>query len=92
MISSLQALRFIFALFIFFQHFPIRNEEPRALLDGAGYMGVSFFLVLSGFVMSLGYAEKVKGPDFKWGTFMKKRLVRLWPLHLLRLAIWMIFD
>ena len=51
MISSLQALRFIFALFIFFQHFPIRNEEPRALLDGAGYMGVSFFLVLSGFVM-----------------------------------------
>ena len=91
MISSLQALRFIFALFIFFQHFPIRNEEPRALLDGAGYMGVSFFLVLSGFVMSLGYAEKVKGPDFKWGTFMKKRLVRLWPLHLLCLAIWMIF-
>ncbi len=53
-------------------------------------MGVSFFLVLSGFVMSLGYADKVRRPDFHWGSFMKKRLIRLWPLHILCLLIWIV--
>lgn len=89
MISSLQALRFIFALFIFAQHFPLRDGEPTALFPG-GPMGVSFFLVLSGFVMSLGYADKVRRPDFHWGSFMKKRLIRLWPLHILCLLIWIV--
>lgn len=60
MISSLQALRFIFALFIFAQHFPLRDGEAQPLLNGAGAMGVAFFLVLSGFVMSIGYAERAK--------------------------------
>lgn len=60
MISSLQALRFIFALFIFAQHFPLRDGEAQPLLNGAGAMGVAFFLVLSGFVMSISYAERVK--------------------------------
>lgn len=77
MISSLQALRFILALFIFAHHFPLRDGEPEALLEGTGPMGVSFFLVLSGFVMCLGYADKVKLPAFNWGDFMKKRLIRL---------------
>lgn len=90
MISSLQALRFIFALFIFAHHFPLRDGESDALLEGTGPMGVSFFLVLSGFVMSLGYADKVRLPNFSWGDFMKKRLIRLWPLHILCLLIWIV--
>lgn len=89
MITSLQALRFIFALFIFAEHFPISPEQP-SLLHGAGAMGVSFFLVLSGFVMSIGYEQRVQEPSFRWGDFILKRLIRLWPLHLLCLGVWII--
>ena len=89
MITSLQALRFIFALFIFAEHFPISAEETH-LLHGAGAMGVSFFIVLSGFVMSIGYEKRVQEPTFRWGDFMLKRLIRLWPLHLLCLGAWII--
>lgn len=90
MISSLQALRFIFALFIFASHYPLQDGRPEALIDGSGPMGVSFFLVLSGFVMCLGYADKVKLPTFSWRDFMKKRIIRLWPLHILCLLVWIV--
>ena len=53
-------------------------------------MGVSFFLILSGFVMSVGYEERVQLPSFSWKSFMLKRLIRLWPLHLLCLGSWII--
>lgn len=89
MITSLQALRFIFALFIFTEHFPISEDAPH-LLHGAGAMGVSFFIVLSGFVMSIGYEKRVQESAFRWKDFMFKRLIRLWPLHLLCLAAWII--
>ena len=89
MITSLQALRFVFALFVLFEHFPISPDHPYLLESGA--MGVSFFLVLSGFVMSIGYEKRVKNiSSFKWTDFMLKRLIRLWPLHLLCLATWII--
>ena len=87
MITSLQALRFIFALCVFAEHFPISEELPY-LLRGAGAMGVSFFIVLSGFVMSIGYEKRVQDPTFRWKDFMFKRLIRLWPLHLLCLGAW----
>lgn len=89
MIISLQALRFIFALFVFVEHFPVSAEET-SLLHGAGPMGVSFFIVLSGFVMSIGYEKRVQEPTFSWKDFMIKRLIRLWPLHLLCLGAWII--
>ncbi len=88
MITSLQSLRFIFALFVLFEHFPISPDHPHLLESGA--MGVSFFLILSGFVMSIGYEGKVKSPSFVWKDFMLRRLIRLWPLHLLCLAAWIV--
>lgn len=89
MITSLQALRFIFALFIFSEHYPLDAQHPH-LIDAAGAMGVSFFLILSGFVMSVGYESRVQEESFSWKTFMLKRLIRLWPLHLLCLGTWII--
>lgn len=88
MITSLQALRFVFALFVLFEHFPMSPDHPHLLESGA--MGVSFFLILSGFVMSIGYESKVKSTSFVWKDFMLKRLIRLWPLHLLCLAAWIV--
>lgn len=52
-----------------------------------GYCGVTFFFILSGFVMSFGYGEKVQAESFSYKSFMKKRLQKVYPLHLLCL-IW----
>lgn len=84
MIKSLQSWRFIFALMIFLHHFPV---DGKGLFEAGGSCGVSFFLILSGFVMSAGYAEKVGGKEFNYGNYLKKRLARIYPLHLLCLLI-----
>lgn len=75
MIRSLQSLRFIFAVMIFCHHY--------GLFYAGGTCGVSFFMILSGFVMSAGYGEKVIQPDFEKKSYFIKRLIRLYPLHLL---------
>ena len=80
MIKSLQSWRFIFALMIFLHHFPV---DGVGLFRAGGTCGVSFFLILSGFVMSAGYAEKVERKEFRYGNYFKKRLTRIYPLHLL---------
>lgn len=80
MIASLQSLRFIFAIMIFLHHYSVNGE---GLFHAGGPCGVSFFMILSGFVMSAGYLEKVASPDFKNRPFLLKRLIRLYPLHLL---------
>ena len=50
MIETLQALRFIFVLMIFMSHFTYRGI---CAFDAGGDCGVSFFFILSGFVLSL---------------------------------------
>lgn len=52
------------------------------MFEAGGSCGVSFFFVLSGFVMAWGYGDKVLAPGFSFARYMEKRLVRLYPLHL----------
>lgn len=83
MIQSLQSLRIVFALFIFLHHYPLGDS---VVFRAGGSAGVSFFLLLSGFVMSAGYDSKFLSPDFNFKTYILKRIIRLWPLHLLALT------
>ena len=47
---------------------------------------LEFFFIISGFVMALGFSEKVKdGPTF-W-SFVVRRAGRVWPLHLSMLGL-----
>lgn len=80
MIASLQSWRFIFALMIFLHHFPVNG---KGLFEAGGSCGVSFFLILSGFVMAAGYGDKVLSPSFSFGNYMIKRGARIYPLHFL---------
>jgi peptidoglycan/LPS O-acetylase OafA/YrhL len=52
-----------------------------------GYLAVDFFFVLSGFVIWLTYADKLRaqGPAGIPG-FLKRRIARVWPLHMFTLA------
>lgn len=72
-IGSLEALRGIFAMMIFLHHL--------GLFGAGGDAGVSFFIVLSGFVLSAGYGDRLRSGGLKPGEFLRRRLRRFWPLH-----------
>lgn len=80
MIGSLQSLRFVFAIMIFLHHFVVND---KGLFYAGGSCGVSFFIILSGFVMSIGYSKQVMMKNFDYKLFIKKRLIRVYPLHFL---------
>ena len=83
MIKSLQSLRFLFALMIFAHHFYVPKIEQF------GTFPVVFFFMLSGYVMTLGYGDKVEAADFCYKNFVKKRLLRLLPLNIICLCLFL---
>ena len=50
-------------------------------------MAVTFFFVLGGFGMTLGYKERVLKPDFSFREYITKRCVKFYPLHWLTLLV-----
>ena len=72
MIKEHTSLRFIFIFFIFLGH---------VLFPGHGGAGAAFFFVLSGFGLTLGYKNKILLPEFSYKIFIKKRFIKLYPLH-----------
>ena len=89
MISSFPALRFFNALLIFAHH---KNSFDNPYLTALGPCAVSFFFMLSGFSMGLGYYNKVLEQGFSWKRYISKRFFRLYPLHLLCLCGWIILN
>lgn len=88
-IESLQSLRGIFAFLIFLSHaLMVNGGNP---FSAGGDIGVAFFFVLSGFVLCQAHEQKAEaaGAEFSgqigmpYGRFMLKRVVRIYPLHLL---------
>lgn len=76
MIKSLQSMRFLMAMLIFHHHF---YTNPQVVQFGV--FPVAFFFMLSGFLMSMGYADRVFSPEFSFRQFMRRRLIRIMPLN-----------
>ena len=89
MIKTLTGLRSILFLFIFCTHFRwavYGSEAGRSLFEilFLGRYGVLFFILLSGFCIALGYADKFSTISAeKYGNFLKKRLIKIYPLYVL---------
>lgn len=85
-IQQLTFLRFIAAIAIVFFHFS-RKIKPYSFTDVHHFVerwnvGVSFFFVLSGFIMVIANQSKDK-IDFR--DFFMKRVFRIYPMYLLAL-------
>lgn len=89
MIATLQSLRFVFVMLIFLSHFTY--QDIRAF-DAGGDCGVAFFFLLSGFVLSLGYGRQITEGSFCYGRFLKRRFLKLYPLHLLCLIFFLVVN
>jgi peptidoglycan/LPS O-acetylase OafA/YrhL len=83
---AMDALRGVAAICVIMQHFGIffGATPPR------GFLAVDFFFMLSGFVLTFAYQERL---DSHWPTFtfFKVRLIRLYPLYIVGLVLGTIF-
>lgn len=86
MIATLQSLRFIFVMMIFMSHFAYHG---MCTFDAGGDCGVAFFFMLSGFVLSRRYGSEIREGSFQYGRFLKRRFMKLYPLHLLCLVFFL---
>ena len=83
-VNKLDGLRGIFSLLVVLFHLN-KNNAPLFVVDNffvrESYIFVDFFFILSGYVISLSYNDRINTQkDFI--TFIKKRIIRLYPLLL----------
>ena len=86
--QQLTFTRFIAALFIVFFHFtgnmfPVKSEFIHSLRENLN-LGVSYFFVLSGFVMILAYDRKNRVEP---KNYFINRIARIYPLHIFTLIL-----
>lgn len=92
--GPLDALRFLAALFIVLYH--VAERAPVSLFSlspafGRGYLATDFFLMLSGYVLARTYGARVMNAEVGAWTFLKRRVQRIWPAHLVMLALFVAF-
>lgn len=90
-IRALTSLRAIAAALVFFYHFVyLRDPQPaHTLLDAVienGFIGVTLFFVLSGFVLTLRYYDEVTNHTFQWKSYLRRRAARVYPIYFFLLA------
>lgn len=103
-IKALTGLRFVAAAWVVLFHFrPMLREAWPGLFDAlapvlnCGAQGVDLFFILSGFVLTWNYLDRM-GPSFSARAslhFLWLRLARVWPVYLVTLhlaALWIIFT
>ncbi|MBF4621452.1 acyltransferase [Clavibacter sp. VKM Ac-2542] len=87
-LPSLTGLRWVTAMMIFLYHVLVVSyfADPWSLpwmtVFFGGTAGVTVFFILSGFVLAWG-----SRPDQRVGSFYVRRLARVYPLHLVALAL-----
>ena len=92
-IASLTSLRFFAALYVLVFHsgagFVGKAVPALSFLEtflGNGYLGVTFFFVLSGFILAHVYDGRLRGRG-DLGRFAMARFARIYPVYLLGLLL-----
>ncbi len=84
MVQSFGGLRFVFVALVFMSHFAWDGIDA---FDFGGDCGVAFFFALSGYGLMSGYEERAVAGTLEIVPFMHRRLSRIYPMHLLALAV-----
>lgn len=82
MIKELTPLRFVLCLMILFHHV--------FHYAAGGTAAVATFFILSGFCMTLGYKDRIEDGQFDYFVYVKKRIVRIFPIHWITLCVWLL--
>jgi peptidoglycan/LPS O-acetylase OafA/YrhL len=88
---AIDTFRGLAAILVILCHVPDSGLLAGNQVIAHGYMAVDFFFVLSGFVMSHSYLNKIS--DFSSAkNFTIKRFRRIYPLHLFTLLVFLCFE
>ncbi|WP_024611174.1 acyltransferase [Pseudoalteromonas sp. TB64] len=85
---NLDAFRGIAALLVLFFHSPFYYIDKTTFITNSDVL-VDFFFILSGFVITHAYKDKIKTVNAF--TFMQNRFARIYPLHIFLLVVWLVF-
>ncbi len=88
-IRPLTSFRFIAAFLVFLFHFLGFTGKAQNIWQAIGlegYIGVTLFFVLSGFLICLRYFEPSINGTLSFGSYLTKRIARIWPLYYFLLA------
>lgn len=92
-ISSLTGLRGVAAVSVLLYHIPHQPAFAQYAIPlfSRAYLAVDLFFILSGFVISYGYHDRVVGHLGKasYVDFLINRMARVWPLHLIVTLVFM---
>jgi len=92
-LPGLTGIRFYGALFVYLSHVVILpgmgSLAGSTLVFNVGVVAVSFFFVLSGFILTYNYADSFSEgfSSSKYREFVLDRLTRIYPVHLLSMVI-----
>ncbi|NML06012.1 acyltransferase [Sphingomonas sp. G-3-2-10] len=89
-LRALTSVRGIAAWLVVLYHIRLSIDglpAPALAFFAKGYLAVDFFFLLSGFVIWLSYADRIRdGGLAAIPEFLKRRIARIWPLHIFVLA------
>ena len=78
MLDTLTSFRFFAAVLVFIFHVGILTKYQT------GYLGVSFFFILSGFILAYSYSHKITSlSHLELKKFYIARLAKIYPIHIL---------
>lgn len=92
-IPSLTGLRAVAALLVVLFHYKYivpglgQSTAPGARVIQAGFVGVSLFFVLSGFILAYTYIDDDGSLRGSWKDFLFARFARVYPVYLFALVI-----
>lgn len=93
MIKPLTSLRFFFSVLVFTSHlWFLEYDHPTVAyihknIFKEGFIGVSFFFILSGFIMSYSYGQKLLEDRISFTNYWVARVARIYPVHFLTLVL-----
>jgi peptidoglycan/LPS O-acetylase OafA/YrhL len=89
--AALDGWRGVCAVLVALHHFSANGTIAALPLIRNAWLFVDFFFVLSGFVISHAYFQKL-GSRHEIGSFAWRRFARLWPLHVAVLGAFVVLE
>lgn len=90
--ATLDSLRGLCAVMVALFHFRANSHIEDLTLVRNGWLFVDFFFVLSGFVIAESYSQKFADRSVSFSRFIWLRLARIYPLHLVMLALFVVTE